>query len=94
MRAERLGVYDHGMAKLPMEHHWQFYVTDAADVAADGGAACFERHARQLSQTLVCQLAACKDLSLEQIGPSKWAVSGTVILVKDRQPSRRPMHNR
>ena len=81
------------MAKRPLEHQWQFYVTDPAGVAADSGTACFERHARQLSQTLGCQLAGCKDLSLEQIGDSKWAVSGTVILLKDWQPSRRPMHN-
>ena len=81
------------MAQRPLEHQWQFYVTDPAEVAADGGATCFERHDRQLSLTLGCQLAACKDLSLEQIGPSKWAVSGTVILLKETQPSSQPMHN-
>jgi hypothetical protein len=71
------------MAKRTQEHHWQFYGTDAADFAARDGASRFERHARELAQTLGCQLVACKDLSLEQIGAHKWGVSGTVSLVKE-----------
>ena len=56
------------MAKRLLKHRWQFYVTDAAEIAAGDGAACFERHARELAQTLGCQLVTYKDLSLEQIG--------------------------
>ena len=60
------------------EHVWQFHVEDRSHFK-DNGRAYFEARAKEMAETIGCNLAGSKNVQLE-IVRGRWMVTGMVVL--------------